>query len=358
MRWIGAVAVGSLVLGGVLFTSSATLSRFVFDRMAERAVARDLREELPDGLHAFLCGSGSPMPDPGRAGPCIGVLAGKRAFIFDAGAGGARRLARMGFPMSALETVYLTHLHSDHFDGLGELMLQAWIGGARAAPLPIAGPQGVEEVVGGFVDAYRIDSTYRIAHHGAAVADPKGYGAVPIVLAPPAPGPDAARVILSDQGVTITLIRVSHPPVDPAFGYRIDYKGRSVVISGDTVRSESLVRASKGADVLFHEALQPEMMRTLAAVADDRRATALSQVLTDVLDYHASPVDAAHVAREAGVGLLVMHHIAPPLPVPFFNAAYMDGVQAIIGNRAIVGSDGLLISLPSGASRIDRRKIL
>ena len=176
------IAVGALALalaaGAGAYAFRRALGEAAFARAAQHTVGRDRAAELPDGLHVYLCGSGGPMPDAARAGPCLGVLAGQRAFVFDIGSGGMRRLGRMGFPMARLERVYLTHLHSDHFDGLGELMLQAWVGGGRHAPLSVAGPEGVAEVVAGFNQAYRIDSGFRTAHHGADVADPAGYGAV------------------------------------------------------------------------------------------------------------------------------------------------------------------------------------
>jgi ribonuclease Z len=155
------------------------------------------------------------MPDATRAGPCLGVLAGDKAFIFDVGSGGVRNLGSMGFPMARLESVYLTHLHSDHFDGLGELMVIAWVGGSRSQPLPIAGPVGTSEVVDGFNMAYRIDSNYRIAHHGTDVANPEGIGGLAREFTLPV-GPAGKAVVCEDGDLAITALRVEHAPVEPA----------------------------------------------------------------------------------------------------------------------------------------------
>ena len=349
-----------IVAGVVLLAVVAVAGFFLFQRQIGEAafkqaiaenVGRDRAAELGDGLHVFLCGSGSPMPDPARAGPCIGVVAGERAFVVDAGSGGARRLTRMGFPIAKLERVYLTHLHSDHIDGLGELMLQAWVGGSRSTPLPVAGPVGVADVVGGFNAAYRIDSTYRTAHHGAAVANPAGFGAVAEDIAAPE-GPSLSRVIVDEGDLKITLIGVQHEPVHPAFGFRIDYKDRSLAISGDTTYSPSFIAAAKGADVMFHEALEPDMVRQMGEMAAARGQANVGKIMMDILDYHASPVDAARAASEAGAGMLVIYHIVPPLPSNLLNAAFLGDAPKAFSGPIRVGEDGLLISLPAGSDSI------
>ena len=198
MMWRWAALVVSVLLVAVAagaFLFQRQIGEAIFRQAVAENVGRDRGAELPDGLHVFMCGSGSPMPDPARAGPCVGVIAGSHAMVFDIGSGGARRLARMGFPVGRLEKIYLTHLHSDHIDGLGELMLQAWVGGSRSTPLPIAGPEGVGDVVAGFNMAYRLDSTYRTAHHGPQIANPAGFGGVAEVIAAPT-GAGHAQVLL------------------------------------------------------------------------------------------------------------------------------------------------------------------
>lgn len=180
MTWLKRILigiVGLLVIGIIGFNLFKTqIAERVFHRAIDQNAGVDRSAALPDGLHVYLCGTGSPMPDATRAGPCLGVLAGDQAFVFDVGSGGVRNLGSMGFPIARLESVYLTHLHSDHIDGLGELLMMSWIGGSRSTPTPVRGPVGTAEVVGGFNAAYRLDSTYRIAHHGTEVANPNGFG--------------------------------------------------------------------------------------------------------------------------------------------------------------------------------------
>ncbi|MFM2302345.1 MAG: hypothetical protein RLZZ84_2081, partial [Pseudomonadota bacterium] len=145
-------ALGALALAVLLMAVFGRnwIAQRAFERALDRNVGIDQSAALGDGLHAYLCGTGSPMPDADRAGPCVGVLAGQQAFVFDSGSGSIRKLMRMGFPMEKAQAAFLTHLHSDHIDGLGELMLQAWIAGGRQAPLPIYGPAGTDQVVAGF----------------------------------------------------------------------------------------------------------------------------------------------------------------------------------------------------------------
>ena len=165
----------------------------------------------------------------------------------------ARRL--FGLPLGALSGVLLTHYHSDHIADLGEVLLWSWIqaGGRRASPLPVYGPPGVAEVVGGFARAYALDAGYRTAHHGADRLPPGGARAraIPIKL-PPSDEPSGkpsdgdgdddgetaggTAVVVDEGGLRITAFRVHHEPASPAYGYRVDYRGRSAVVSGDTVR--------------------------------------------------------------------------------------------------------------------------
>jgi ribonuclease Z len=294
-----AAAIVAILVGLALIFGRGWIGEQAFYRALDRNAGIDQSAALGDGLHAYICGSGSPMPDANRAGPCIAVLAGKQAFVFDSGSGAIRKLVRMGFPMERIEGAFLTHLHSDHIDGLGELMLQAWIAGSRSKPLPVYGPPGTAQVVDGFNLAYTIDKGYRVAHHGPAIANPAGFGAA--ALESPLPEEAISQVAYEQEGVRITVFRVDHAPVSPAFGYRVDYKGRSIAISGDTVYSPDLVRTAKGADVLFHEAMSMEMVAALGRKLRERGRVNQAQIMSDIQNYHASPADAARAAQEAGV---------------------------------------------------------
>ncbi|MEL6416040.1 MAG: MBL fold metallo-hydrolase [Pseudomonadota bacterium] len=352
------VAVGLVLialLGYNLFKTQ--IASAAFNRALDQRVGVDPSLELPDGLHVYLCGTGSPMPDATRAGPCLGVIAGTRPFVFDVGSGGARNLGAMGFPTQRLEAVYLTHLHSDHIDGLGELLTISWIGGSRTEPTPVRGPMGTQEVVNGFNAAYRLDSTYRIAHHGTTVANPNGFGGYAEEIVIPA-GPGGQLVVLKEGDLKITVIRVEHAPIEPAFGYRIDYKDRSVSISGDTIYQPRFVAASEGVDVMLHEALDVEMVEAIGTKLSERGLTNPAKIFSDILDYHTDPEEAARAAQEAGAKSLIYYHIVPQLPVKILESVWLGESRSIFDGKLTVGEDGLIVSLPAGSDKIKQTRAL
>ena len=332
------------------FLFQRPIGLWLFDRAVERNVTRDRLASLPDGLHVALCGTGSPLPNRERAGACTVVIAGKAMFVVDAGEGGARNISLMGLPNAKIGGLFLTHYHSDHIDGMGPMMLLRWTASGNKTPLPVRGPPGVEAVIAGFDAAYALDNGYRTAHHGAAIAPPAAAGAIALPFAMPA----APTVVYDANGLTVTAFPVDHRPVQPAVGYRFDYKGRSVVISGDTAASASLERAAKGADLLVHEALQPQMVQMLSDRLKAAGRVQTGQIMHDILDYHASPAQAADSARRAGVKMLVLSHIVPPLPSRYFDAAFLDGARSHFDGPLIVGQDGDYFSLRAGGSDIER----
>lgn len=351
---IGLLLVLALI-GGAFALFQRPLAEGIVRRTIAETVGADATADRADGLYVYVCGAGSPLPDYRNAGPCLGVMAGQRAFVFDAGSGSIRKLGRMGFPMGRIERLYLTHLHSDHIDGVGELLLQAWVGGTRTTPLPVVGPEGTQTVVDGFNAAYAIDSTYRVAHHGIGVAPPQGFGgaAQEFVL----PQGAMSLVLLEEGGLKITVFRVDHEPVHPAVGYRIDYQGRSVVISGDTAYSPNMVTAAQGADVLIHDALQPRLTEAMATAAEGRGQVNLAKILRDIPDYHATPEQAAQVAQEAGVNQLLLIHTVPRLPSRLVHSAFLGDARRVFSGKITIAEDGLLVSLPTGSDAVRHRRV-
>lgn len=351
-RKIGLGIAGLLLVAGASFYAARDmLAQRAFDTAIEKNVGIDRSAALPDGLHIYVCGSGSPMPDADRAGPCLAVLAGREGFIFDAGSGSIRKLGRMGFPMDRLQGAYLTHLHSDHIDGLGELLLQAWIAGSRGTPLPVSGPEGTDKVIAGLAQVYEIDKGFRIAHHGTAVARPAGFGGSAQIISPP--DGQASQVVLDRDGVKITAIRVIHDPVKPAFGYRVDYKGRSVAISGDTIYATDFVAASKGADVMFHEALNPKMIGAMQAQLAKRGRADSAKIMADIPGYHASPEDAARAATAAGAKALVLYHMVPAPPAKLIERLFVGQAPRQFPGDLRLAHDGMIISLPAGSQAVN-----
>ena len=343
-----------LVVSGVIF--SKPLSSLLIKHVVRQKMTR-LHLESVDGLHAVLCGTGTPLPDRERVGPCIAVIAGKHLYIVDAGEGSVRNMILTGLPAGKIEAILLTHFHSDHIASLGNLMMQRWTNGTNTKPVDIIGPEGVETVVAGFNQAYKLDSGYRTAHHGAEIFPPSGAGGVarPFKLGPE---DDASVVVLNKDGLKITAFKVDHRPVAPAVGYRFDYRGRSLVVSGDTIPCPSLVRHSRGADLLLHEAVQASIVKM---IEDEYRASsnfALAKIMSDIPGYHTTVENAARIARDAGVKHLALYHILPPLPSSFIlHHVFLGDARKYYPGPVTIGVDGMLISLPAGNNEIKVKKL-
>ena len=327
----------------------------LMDRGLSRNMGSTLLDKLPDGLHVAICGAGSPLPDPKRSGPCTAVIAGKRLFIVDSGAGSTRVLARIRIPAAAIEAILLTHFHSDHIDGLGELQLQRWAGGHRE-PVPLYGPSGVEEIVRGINAAYSQSRASRVVHHGRDLMNPAGAGAVARPFRTPAERQE--MLVLEDETLRITAFRVNHEPVEPAVGYRFEYGGRSLVISGDTAKSENLAHFSRGADLLIHDSLSPRLLERITLAAHTAGNETVEQITKDILDYHATPVEAAETAESAGVRFLLFSHVVPPLPIAILEGVFLEGVNEVYTGDYKIARDGTLIRLDAGSDSIHVEELL
>jgi ribonuclease Z len=352
-RRIALLVIAVVALGAALvYAYRADLALALIERVADRRFAARPLEALEDGLHVGLCGAGAPLQDDRRGGPCTVVIAGKRMFVVDAGSGAARNLTRMGFNPGDIEALFLTHFHSDHVDGLGEIMLQRWAAGARTAPLPVHGPTGVADVIAGFMQAYSHDRTYRIAHHGAKVVPSTGFGgeARSFEIA----GTDGRAVLVDEPDLQIVAFGVEHAPVKPAAGYRIRYKNREVVISGDTSKTQAVQREARGVDLLVHEALSERLVGILERSAAKAERDNLAHVFHDIPGYHTTPEQVAEIARDAKVGFLLFHHIVPGLPpIPGAEAAFLGNAGRIFDGRMHLGIDGDFVSMPAGSDTIE-----
>ena len=342
---VAAIAIISLYIA----TQNKAVITALIDKGVHNQLSKNVIGELEDGLHLAVCGAGGPLPAPKASGPCIAVVAGDKLFIVDAGTDGLRNLNRMGYSPGKIDALFLTHFHSDHIDGLGEMATMRWVSEANSQPLPVYGPRGVQQVVEGFNIAYALDVIYRNAHHGDSVAPNSGAG----MLAQAFDNPPAGELLtLYQQGdIKVQALAVEHSPVDPAVGYKFTYKDRSLLISGDTIKSANIQHFSKGIDLLVHEALAPNLVNIINQNAQKLGNSVLEKITEDILDYHASPRQAAETARDAGVGHLLYYHIVPPMILPGQSVAYLDGAEDIFADYTIA-EDGVAFSMPTGSDEI------
>lgn len=295
--------------------------------------------EGEDSLRVFVCGSSSPLHDLARAKACIAVLTDEEFFLFDTGSGSGARLAIGGLPVVRLSGVVFSHYHSDHISDVYNINLTSWASG-RKYPLPVYGPEGIARVVGGINEAYALDRGYRVAHHGSHLLDPT-HGLLKAT-------PVEEGKFYESGDFSITAIRVDHRPIDPAFGYRVDYRGRSVVISGDTVVSQPLMKASAGVDLLLHDALSPQILERAIKRATDAGLELRAQILRDVTGYHAHARDVADAAARSGVKQLAFYHLVPPPRNKEAEAAFMSGLPDDI----LLTEDLMWFELPTGSDRL------
>lgn len=352
LLWGAIGVVAALVIAAfATFQFSPGVQDEVFARASRAQLLRESEAVgRDDALRVVLCGTSSPLPTRRSAKACTLVIAGDQMFLVDIGPEASENLALWRIPAPRISTIFLTHFHSDHIGELGEFNIQGWARGRRE-PLQIYGPEGVQQVVAGFNAAYALDHGYRHAHHnhgeGRLPLEAAEMQAHPIPLAAPGDTPAGRTMVAYERGgVVVTAIETDHRPVTPAFAYRFDYRGRSVVITGDTVYYPPLVEAARGADVLISEAQSHTLQDIVAAQADAIGDENLASVLRDTSSYHINPVQAAQMANEANVRELVYTHVAPPIVMPLIETPWMRGVREVRPRGVRIGSDGMMITIP------------
>ncbi|MBU1374441.1 MAG: MBL fold metallo-hydrolase [Alphaproteobacteria bacterium] len=355
--WRGLLISGGVVVVVAGLAAAALLTPAVQQAVFTQAVKSQMGRNnaalmQDDALRVALCGTSAPLPSQRRAKACVMVIAGGKFYIVDTGPESTKTLMQWGLPLGRIGGVLLTHFHSDHIGDLGELNLQTWAQG-RPAPLAVYGGPGVERVVAGFNEAYAQDQGYRTAHHTAAQMPPATWPMVghPVAIAATGPAPRTA-VVLDDGKLRITAIETNHAPVHPAYAYRFDYKGRSVVITGDTNNYLPLAEAARGADILVSEALNREMVATMEATARELKMPRIAHIMHDIPSYHIAPVEAAGLADKAGVKLLVLYHLIPAPDNFVLRQVFTRGLNGARHGQWDLGEDGSLYTLPLGSKDV------
>ncbi|HKC51052.1 MAG TPA: MBL fold metallo-hydrolase [Myxococcota bacterium] len=354
-KWAAGLGIAVALLAAIAWRIPAVQDRIVRAAIERQVAKRSDALFADDALRVVLCGTGSPLPHRTRAKACVAVFAAGRFWVVDTGPGSWNRMALLGVDATRIGGVMFTHYHSDHIGDLGEFNLNTWATG-RDAPLRVFGGPGVERVVAGFNEAYALDRGYRVAHHGADFLPPDR-GLMVAVPIPALVESDDRLVFLKQDGLEISAFAVHHDPIKPAYGYRFDYRGRSVVVTGDTTKSDAVVRAAKGSDVLLHEAQANHLIAMIGESAAAAGRPRVAKVMADIRSYHTTPVEAAEVANAAGVKLLVLYHLNPPPPSSLVEGVFTRGVSDVRAKDWMTADDGLLIELPAGSDAVRTRQL-
>ncbi len=243
-------------------------------------------------IKVTLLGTGCPPPVMDRFGPSILVEAGDQKLIFDVGRGALQRLTQIKVSPKGINGVFITHLHSDHLVGFPDLWLTGWVNGRRDTPVEVFGPKGTVRMMSHLEEAFEYDIKIRLYDDRAA---PEGVRLEAKDI--------AEGVVYEKNGVRVTAFEVDHAPVKPAFGYRVDYNGRAVVLSGDTRYSENLIKHAKGADLLIHEVVSLDSLK---------RAEYAAERIKTIVDHHTTPEQAGELFSKVKPRLAVYSHIVLP----------------------------------------------
>jgi ribonuclease Z len=267
-------------------------------------------------MKVVVLGSGSPLPDPNRAGPSTLVRTTAGDLLFDCGRGVLMRAAAVASGAGAFRVLLLTHLHSDHITDLNDIVTMRWAMSFAPNPLAVIGPEGTTAVVRATEAMLEPDVGYRLAHHED------------LTWRPEAKVTEVDHGVVFEEGdVRVVAAPTDHAPVRPTVGYRVEERGRSVVVAGDTVPCPGLDELCRGADVLVHTVVRRDLIEAIGLPR-----------LTDVLGYHSSVQDAAETAARGGVRTLVLTHLVPA-PAPDTDQEWIDQAVTRFDGEVVVASD-------------------
>ncbi len=292
IRTLIIIGVGfGVALAGIVYKPAPLVRMVIEGVVTSRAAVSEVPE---DRFELLFCGTGSPNRTPSRGQPCLAAIAGGRLFLFDAGEGAIGALTQYNAPLPFLDTIFLTHLHSDHISGVGEVLHNTWLFG-RTQEVEVVGPPGTTAMLEGFSLAYEADILERQHLLGQNETYPELVMGNARDLTVPS---DEMRVVYDQDGVTVEAFRVEHGEWFEAYGYRMTYAGKTVVISGDTRKTAVISSAAKGANLLIHEAVNVDAMDTIAQALKAHDMGIPSDRIAQITAVHTSTLEVAELARD------------------------------------------------------------
>lgn len=283
-------------------------------------------------LELILLGTGSPIYQQHRSGNAQIIRGGDANVLVDVGWGATVRMYQSGVGPAQIDAVFVTHLHSDHTTDFADLLVNRWLGGITE-PLRVYGPEGTANMIAGYRQALEADTRFRFAHHGERLAPVGTECNVTEISA----GEDPTEIATIGD-ITVKAFEVDHRPVMPAFGFRLERGGKSIVISGDTVACPGLLNGAQDADILVADSMNKKMLASFEESLRSGGRDLQASLLSDGHTYHTDVKDAAEIAQKAGVKHLVLSHIMPSIveeQIPQFT----EGLEAIFTGKISVGHD-------------------
>ena len=270
-----------------------------------------------------LLGTGSPIPDPNRAGPCTLVQAGAQNIMIDCGRAAIMRLLGAGVLPGMVSTILITHLHSDHITDLNDLVTTRWVMMPVNIPLKVVGPAGTRQVVDAMLNMLTLDQGYRHAHH----EDLRANGPLTVDVVEVGAGES-----FSIGEVTVATHATDHRPVDPSIGYRIEHDGKVAALAGDTIPCPGLDDLCQNADVYVQTVIRDDQVKQLASLLPN------SQRFLDILDYHSTVSQAGQTAARNNVKTLMLTHCVPAVQ-PGQEDDWIGAAREHFSGNIVLGPD-------------------
>ena len=305
------------------------------------SVAAQAAPSGPGAQFVTLGTGGGPVIRVKRSEPANAVVVNGAVYLFDVGDGVQRQMAAAGLPLASVKAIFISHHHMDHNQGLGPLMMSRWLFDPIPA-IPVIGPPGTRTMVAGLAAANQATANAPVTVGGPpsppVAATVKAVDLEPVLGAP--------TEIYRDDNIRVLAISVDHfhlPPamvLDPApraYAFRIETRGRVFVFTGDTGPSENLETLAKGTDVLVSEVVN--LGAAAASMGKTLPPAALTPLLTHMGQDHLTPEQIGRLASRAGVGEVVLTHLAPGGDGETDLAGYTAGIAPAFKGKVVVAAD-------------------